>query len=255
MKHLIACRIANYGPYVERGWSHLAELGVRYVEIKSTDIGDLAETKRKLADHGLAASSLHAMCDIADETAVDQMTRELDAGAALGAKVAFLSAKPGEVPLSVIYDRLRAMGEAAQRRGMTIALETHPPLVTNGDVARATIEAVGHPCVRINFDTANIYFYNRNADTLTELEKVLDLVASVHLKDSYGGYKVFDFPTLGEGIVDFPGVFSTLDGRGFTGPYTLELEGTEGLHRSQEEQLAYVAESAAYLRRIGVMDR
>jgi sugar phosphate isomerase/epimerase len=255
MKHLIACRIANYGPYVERGWSHLAELGVRYVEIKSTDIGDLTETKRKLADHGLAASSLHAMCDLAAETAVQEMTRELDAGAALGAKIAFLSAKPGQTPLPVIYDRLRAIGEEARQHGMTIALETHPPLVTNGDVARATLEAIGHPCVRINFDTANIYFYNRNTDTLAELKKVLDLVASVHLKDSYGGYKVFDFPALGEGIVDFPAVFSALDGRRFSGPYTLELEGTEGLHRSQEEQLAHVAESTAYLRGIGVMDR
>ena len=64
----------------------------------------------------------------------------------------------------------------------------------------------------------------------------------------------WDFPALGRGIVDYPKVFRLLRDHGFTGPYTLELEGTEDLTRTQEQQLEYVAESVGYLKSIGVMD-
>ena len=58
-------------------------------------------------------------------------------------------------------------------------------------------------------------------ELLHELAKVLDYVAGVHLKDSGGGYKAHDFPTLGQGVVDFAAVFAQLNARGFTGPFTL----------------------------------
>jgi len=115
------------------------------------------------------------------------------------------------------------------------------------------MKAVNHPNVRINFDTANIYFYNRNRTAVGELAKVIDYVASVHLKDTPGGFEEWTFPVLGTGVVDFPAVFKMLGSRGFVGPYTMELEGTQGVQRNEAEQLAYIADSAAYLRTIGVL--
>ena len=80
---------------------------------------------------------------------------------------------------------------------------------------------------------------------------MLDLVAAVHLKDTPGGYQEWTFPALGTGVVDFPEVFRMLEDRGFTGPFTMELEGTKGIERSEQQQLDYVADSFEYLRRIG----
>ena len=58
-----------------------------------------------------------------------------------------------------------------------------------------------------------------------------------------------DVRGVGTGIVDFPEVFRIFGEYGFTGPYTLELEGSE--KRTLEEQLKHVADSVEYLRGIG----
>jgi len=125
--------------------------------------------------------------------------------------------------------------------------------VTNGEVGRQTMQGVDHPNVRINFDTANVYFYNRGVTAVGELEKVIDYVASVHLKESTGKFEDWVFPVLGTGVVDFPEIFRMLNGRGFCGPFTMELEGTKGVEFDEAGQLKYIADSAAYLRRIGVL--
>jgi len=112
---------------------------------------------------------------------------------------------------------------------------------------------VGHPFVRVNFDTANVHYYNRDVNSVEELKKVMDYVGSVHVKDTTGEYETWNFPALGRGVVDFPEIFRLLGDQGFTGPYTMELEGVKGWTPSEEERLAYVAESAGYLREIGAL--
>lgn len=253
MPNLIACRLANYGKYQERAWTHLPELGIRYVEMPVPAPADRDTLKKKLADHGLAASSLQALCTVAAPDAVEVMRPQIEACAFFGAKICFLSAKAGDTDRSVIYKRLRAIGDVAGKSGVTIALETHPDLITNGDAAAETMGAVDHPHVRINFDTANIYFYNEGRTAVEELAKVIDDVASVHLKDTSGKYQDWTFPALGLGVVDFSEIFQMMTARGFAGPFTMELEGIKGIERDEAAHLKDVADSVAYLKRIGAI--
>ena len=93
----------------------------------------------------------------------------------------------------------------------------------------ALMGEVDHPHVRLNFDTGNIAYYNRGADPCDELEQVKHLVRNVHLKDNRGGFEDWYFPAVGDGGgVDFVRVREILDGVGFTGPYTIEIEGIGG---------------------------
>ncbi|GAG25106.1 unnamed protein product, partial [marine sediment metagenome] len=79
-------------------------------------------------------------------------------------------------------------------------------------------------------------------------------VASVHLKESAKGEpEDDDFPVLGTGIVDFPEVFRVLGERGFTGPYTLELEGPLVAGLPVEERTGKVKACVDYLKSIGAM--
>ncbi|MEP0841335.1 MAG: sugar phosphate isomerase/epimerase [Phycisphaerae bacterium] len=254
MKNLIACRVASYGDYQERAWTHLPSLGVRFVEIPVPEPGELKALSAKLRDHGLAASSLQARCDVTAGDAVEVMRPQLEACRELGAKVCFLSAKAGSADRKEVYSRIQAIGEVADGLGVVVALETHPDLMTNGSQALETMKAINHPSVRVNFDTANVYFYNQGVTAVGELRKIVDFVAAVHLKETPGGYQEWNFPALGRGVVDFPQVFNLLNDRGFRGPFTLELEGTRGVTRTEAQQLQYVEESVAYLRRIGAMD-
>ena len=196
MSNLIACRVASYGKFEDRAWTHLPEIGIHNIEAQVPAPDELAQLKKKLADHGLTASSLQGSCDVQKPDAAEVMKPQLEACAELGAKICFLSAKAGEADRSAVYDRLRTIGDDAAGRGVTVAVETHPDLAENGTVARETMEAVNHANVRINFDTANIYFYNDGLKADTELPKVIDYVAAIHLKDTTGGFKTWNFPAL-----------------------------------------------------------
>lgn len=253
MSHLIACRVASYGNYQDRAWSHLPEIGIRNVEIPVPAADELDGVKTRLSDHGLTATSLQARCDIGQADAADVMRAQLETCAAMNVKFCFVSIKAGETDRSLVWDRLRAIGDDAEPLDVTVVMETHPDLVTNGDEGAETMRAIDHPRVRINFDTGNIYFYNQNRTAVDELRKVIGFVDAVHLKDSGGTYQEWNFPTLGTGVVDLPGVFRLLDQRGFTGPCTMELEGTRGKDRNEAEQLAYIADSVSYLREIGAL--
>ena len=254
MPNVIACRLASYGTYQDRAWSHLPQIGIRHVEIPAPALHERDTTKKKLADHGLTACSLQALCDISKPDAVNVMRPQLETCAEFNARICFVSIKAGDTDRSLVWDRLRAIGDIAGQLGLTVAMETHPDLITNGEVARETMTAIDHPHVRVNFDTGNVYFYNENRTALAELERIIDYVVAVHIKDSAGGYQEWNFPTLGTGVVDFPAIFGRLNARGFTGPFTMELEGTKGIERDEAAQLQYIADSVAYLRQIGAFD-
>jgi len=46
----------------------------------------------------------------------------------------------------------------------------------------------------------------------------------VHLKDKLGEGKVWNFPAIGEGDIDFARVLGILDKGGYTGPVSVEIE-------------------------------
>jgi L-ribulose-5-phosphate 3-epimerase len=250
-KNLIACRVQSYAPFEHLAYAHLAALGIRYVEIHAPPPEQVAAVCDGLRSHGLSASSLHGECDVSRDDVAEQVAQQMPAFAALGTKLLFVSVKAAGTPLTTVYERLRRAGDVACRQGVTLALETHPDLVTNAATARRTMEGVAHPFVRVNYDTANIYYYNRDVDGVSELRQIADFVAAVHLKDTDGGYQHWRFPALGRGVVRFAEVFHVLDSVGFAGPCTLEIEGIEGEERTERLVLDRIAESAGYLRGLG----
>ncbi|MDH7569968.1 MAG: sugar phosphate isomerase/epimerase family protein [Armatimonadota bacterium] len=253
MGNVIACNIASYGRYREGAFAHMRSLGIENVEIPVPAPEAVAGVLQELGQHGLKVTSVLGRFDLKNPDCVETLKPQAETARRLGAQVIFLSVKAGDLPLETAYNLLRAAGDVAAAQGLAIAIETHPDLAHNGTVALATVQGVSHPSVGINFDTGNIYYYNEGTDAVTELRKIARHVKSVHLKDSRGGFKTFDFPPLGQGVVDYPEVFRVLNAHGFHGPFTMELEGSAGVTLSQAQQYAMVADSFAYLKRIGVV--
>lgn len=250
-KSIIACRKASYGAFESIAYEHLASLGVLNVEIPVPPPDQLDAVRGELSEFGLSATTLHGACDVTRPDIADAVAAQMPAFEALGCRLMFVSVKSGDTPRDTVIGRLREAGDAAAAHGVTIVMETHPDLATNGDVAAATMRAVNHPNVRINYDTANIYFYNRGADGVAELRKVVEFVAAMHLKDTDGGYRNWHFPALGRGVVDFAATFAVLDEAGFNGPCTLEIEGVSGETATRELVCERMAESLEHLRRLG----
>lgn len=248
---LIACRTSSYGPFSARAYAHLASLGVRHVEIPVPAADAIETTAAELREHGLTASSLHGECDVSRPDIAERIAAQMSAFASLNCRIMFTSVQRGEIAPDTAFGRLREAGDVAGEHGVTLVLETHPDLATNAEVALATMRGVDHPHVRLNFDTANIYFYNRDVDCVEQLRDVASYVAAVHLKDTDGGYRHWHFPALGEGIVDFARVFHVLDEAGFHGPCTLEIEGVEGEEKTEQLVLDRIAASVEHLRELG----
>lgn len=128
-----------------------------------------------------------------------------------------------------MIENLRAIGDTAGGVGVTVALETHKGPTQNAEAMLALMSELDHPSVKLNFDTGNIAYYNAGVDPVAELEKVKHLVRNVHLKDNRGRFEDWYFPAVGDGgAVDFQRIRETLDGVGFAGPYTVEIEGVQG---------------------------
>lgn len=254
MERIFACRIASYGQYADEAWDHLPSLGIENIEchVCRTD-SQRRDLRRRLDLSGLNITSFQCDCDIHRIDPGENMRPQLETCAEFQANIAFVSVRAEQLEMDEVAQRLRYVGDVAAGLGIAVVLETHPDLATNGSVALKTMQKVNHPNVRINFDTGNIYFYNRRRRTPDELAIILDFVSAVHLKDTTGRYKAFEFPALGDGVVEFPEVFAMLDRREFPGPYTLELEGVEGQSYTRQERLEMVEKSVDYLRAIGVM--
>lgn len=247
----LACRLASYGKFEDAAWTHLPSLGVHYLFLSVPPSDQVDAVMERLEEHKLQPLVLRGAADLSRASSVDELAVQLGTCRRMGVRFMFLSPKHGDTPKSAVYARLREVGDAARSGGVTISLETHPDLGTNGDVHLETMEAIDHPNVRVNFDTGNITYYNRDRNAVDELRKVVDYVATVELKDHDGGFESWAFPPLGRGVVDFPGVLRVLSDHGYSGPVTLEFEGTRGVELDEAGTKAAIEESVQYLRLIG----
>ena len=224
-------------------------LGIPCVEIDLRPEEDAKEAKTLLAQHGLRAASLTAPCPLAKEDELYAGFENYCAKAAtLGCDAIFTSVHAGELPLEDAYRRLRRVGDIAARHRVKVAMETHPDLCENGSKGAATMAAINHPNIGVNYDTANVYYYNHNINTVEEVKKEARYVFSVHLKDTMGGYHDGRFPDFGKGVVDFAGVFRALNGVGFTGPFTMELESADTVSSDPAVQEKHVRACVEHLR-------
>lgn len=250
----LAVRVHSYGDYQAIAYAHLQEIGVRYIFISVPAPDEAEATLAELAHYGLTPVVMRGSADLGMETFADELEPQLATCAQMGVRYLFLSAKRGETPAEVAYARLRAAGEVAAKHDVIIALETHPDLGTNGGVQLETMRGVAHPNVRVNFDTANITYYNRAATAVAELAKSIAQVATVEFKDHNGEFETWHFPVLGTGVLDFPKIVAMLREVNYTGPVTLEFEGVEGVKLSEAETRQAIADSVAYARSLSAFE-
>jgi sugar phosphate isomerase/epimerase len=247
----LACRLASYGKYEDAAWTHLPSLDVHYLFLSVPALDQVDAVMERLEKNKLKPLVLRGAADLSLASSAEELAVQLSTCRRMGVRFMFLSPKHGDTPKSAVFSRLREAGDAARSFGVTISLETHPDLGTNGDVHLETMKAVDHPNVRVNFDTGNITYYNRDRNAVDELEKVIDYVATVELKDHDGGFESWVFPPLGRGVVDFPGVLRVLSDHGYSGPVTLEFEGVKGVELDEAGTGAAIEDSIRYIRSIG----
>ncbi|MCB9784286.1 MAG: sugar phosphate isomerase/epimerase [Candidatus Omnitrophica bacterium] len=246
----LACRFASYGEYKDAAWDHLPSIGIKYVFLNVPAPDEVEATIQKLADHHLTPLVIRGETNLSEPSSVQELGEQCAICERMGVKYMFLSPKRHGAPKEVVCERLKQAGDLAKVHGVTIVLETHPDLGTNGEVHLETMKAIDHPNIRVNFDTANITYYNKNTDACTELKKIIDYVATIELKDHNLEFETWNFPVVGQGKVDFKCILDVLRKNDYQGPITLEFEGIEGVKLNREETLKAIEDSVEYARSI-----
>ena len=233
-------------------WARIAETGVQGIEMVWSDGLTAPAASTALEPHGLRATSLSVPCPLEDDGLPERMAGQAAVAADLGADYLFASAGGGGMSLAEAGERLRRLGDAVGPHEVFLALETHPELCTNADRMEATMAAADHPWVGVNYDTANVYYYNHGIDTVDQLRRCVSHVRGVHLKETSGGYHDHDFPVFGEGVVDFARVYQVLGEAGYGSACCMELEGPVFDRRNPDDLAAKVSRCVDHLKSVGV---
>lgn len=244
----IACRLACYRPFEQIALRHIASLGLRHVELALPPTDRIDGVLGELQRCGLTTTSVQLDLGLASAEGSARLPKLLTDFERFGCKLLLSAGRIDDAPLAVAHERLRLAAELAAGIGATIVLETHPPLATNADAALATLAAIDHPSLKLNFDPANLYYHNRGLDPVAELRRLAPHVAAVHLKDTPGEFGKWNFPALGEGVVPFDDLFGVLDEADFRGPYTIEIQGVDGEQKSEALVRERVETSVQFLR-------
>jgi L-ribulose-5-phosphate 3-epimerase len=265
-----------YGRFgVAAAMEHAPTMGVHALEVALKPHGGLLEIpesavasekmsgeavaglKAALAEHRLRVPPCNGLQHVMTDEGFETCKARLNLAAALGATV--LTGSADDVPeaqLRLLYDRLLRLADYAGQRGITLALETHPGIAQNATRALRAMHDLQHPRIRLNWDTANVYYHNEGMqDGEAELERVAPYVVHLHLKDCRRGYHDWYFPALGEaGGVDFANVGRILEEAGFQGTFSIELEGVKGEpEQTLEERQRRLERSVQYLRDVGLV--
>jgi sugar phosphate isomerase/epimerase len=218
----------------------------------------LPDLKAMIAEAGLEVEAIAVFGFFRNAQGAELIRRRVDFAEALGATTIVLGCNDASEPASArprYQDLIRGVADYAAPKGIRFALEIQAGMVQNAETALETVQAIDRPNVGINFDAANLLYYNAECDPAAELEAMAPHVLHVHLKDILRGASQAEhrFPPFGQGEVGFRSVFDILHGVGFTGPFSFEVEsyyyneGTDDIGECQKDLL----ESIEHIRSIG----
>ena len=165
----------------------------------------------------------------------DIFDKSLDLCDALGARVmvSFTPMVPDERRGqwdSQLLEEFRVMGDAAQARGITIAIENEPVCVaSSAPLVARLVHEIAHPAVKMNWDPGN----DASSAQCTGPEAwpvVSPVLKHIHVKDyPLGTWHVTD---LGEGASDWKWILATLKEHNYPGFLIIEPHGRPQLASS-----------------------
>ncbi|QIO24617.1 sugar phosphate isomerase/epimerase [Haloarcula sp. JP-L23] len=202
------------------------------------------------------------------EAAVDRVVDDVPRVADLGAEyLGLLPPQRGRQDDETVQQWFTQITEAATDAGVTPLVHHHGAThVENAAEVRNLLDAVDG--LELLWDTAHYYPYGENfpdGDVTDGIERFADDIAYVHLKDvapptgfadvrdslTEGDFHLDNvinyfrsFTDLGEGIIDFAGVYEALETVGYDGHYTIEME------NQTEKPLVHAMENYDYWRQL-----
>ena len=267
MKQIIAVNSNCYhGFSIEEAIEGIRAAGFHYIELTATKgwtehvfpdmpFERLLDVQDKLAQAKLAPFAMSGHCNLMDTARIGDFEKNMRLAAFFGCS--YIVSSIGEAHLKdnatadneTVAGHIRALVPLLEKYGLMLVLETHGHDHGTGKVLSDIVRLVDSPRVKVNYDTANVIFYGR-VDPCQDLRGCVENVAYLHLKDKAGAPDEWNFPALGKGHVDFPGI-QILRENGNDSPLSIEIEFTPAGPANLAQVHQAVKESADYLRAQG----
>ena len=262
MQNKLGANLTSYhADSLEEALAGVSQAGYQYVELVAirgvvehvplgADEHTLNEIRQLLENHGLQPVALAGHSDLTTQAGIDDGRRALEICAALDIPIlntAVGGAFNEDEDEEAFVVNIPSFAEEAAQANITVALEIHGTLTGTGKQTRELVEKVNLPNVGIGYDTANAEFY-AGVPVEDDLPDELGHIVHCHLKDTRGGRRNWNFPTLGEGSNDFELILSRLQASGYNGALTVEIEFEQGppppletIHQAMSDSRTFLA--------------
>ena len=266
MKNILAGHTNSYHTYgLDESLEGIAQAGFKYVELSAVrgwtehvpleaSAAQMAELRAKLDRLGLKASALSGHSDLTTAEGVVNGKKAIDLCQKLGLTImntAIGGHYSEDEDRSAFMDHIHDLADYAAAQGVTLALEVHGDIMASGQISIPLIQEIARDNVKINYDTANCVFYG-GVQAVDDLRPVVPYLAHIHLKDTAGGKKDWNFPAVGEGHVDFARVLGILEEEGYQGPFSVEIEFQGGQWPPLSEVNRSMKVSYQHLKKLGL---
>ena len=240
MKNIVSLSLNSYHDFTtDQALEGAAAAGFRYVELCAVkgwtenimpemDKEALSQIKKKMAELHLTPIALSGHCNLLDEQRLDDFRKNMALANEFGCR--YIISSTGEahfgkdevVADDVLAENIKSLLPELKRTGLILGLEVHGEYGTGASL-RPVVEKVASDLVGVAYDTGNAMYYGgKKCDE--EIRACADIVKYVHLKDKIGGLKEWNFPAVGKGELNLRAFMDYLEGNGYQGPYSVEIE-------------------------------
>ncbi|NOZ23298.1 MAG: sugar phosphate isomerase/epimerase [Planctomycetes bacterium] len=216
------------------------DIGLDGIQVAPKEHGliDLSEAERKefadkVKSFGLEISGASAGPNLVDPKVAEQsvaqfksflkLAVDLGPGIVTGEVKAVPEGVSEEAAWAACIASVKEVCNYAQEIGARYAVEPGPHcLVKDADTMLRLIESVGHECLGVNYDPANVN--SAGSDAVADARRVAPHIIHTHAKDSRRTADRPEETILGEGDVDFKALIQVYRDAGFDGWLCIERE-------------------------------
>ncbi|WP_102026532.1 sugar phosphate isomerase/epimerase family protein [Salirhabdus sp. Marseille-P4669] len=220
--------------------------------LPSMSDAELRGVKALLTEYGMMCVGIGAHSNVMRQEGIENLLQAIDLATYFDSPYVITATGDAHGDADVIEEEkvllqsLEPVVKKCEQMEKTLVLETHGNNFATGVSLKKLAASLGDR-VRINYDTANVIFYG-NVEPYEDLEKSVDFVEFIHLKDKLGSPSEWHFPAIGDGQLDFNRIFQTVKQANYKGPISVEIEFTpdgpanvEEVHQSVQKSFDYLA--------------
>jgi sugar phosphate isomerase/epimerase len=187
-------------------------------------------SRRLVRAAGLSFFGLFGHCNLSDDADLAKLEKRMRYTRFMGG--GYMDTNAGHKGTESGFTRnLPRVVELAEELDLTVCLETHGDMLQTGKDCASLFKKVRSRRIRVSYDPANIYFYNRGSVSPTEdVKYAMEYVGMVHFKgvNHTPDRSAWSFPLVKDSaknaVFDYDLFFRALKDAGYQGMTAIELE-------------------------------